>query len=84
LEALEDHAQKQSDVLKNLSEVAENKLVELKMALDKKTAESQDAFSQLQQVMSQIQVLRQENSALKEYINKMSALYQQAQQQRPS
>jgi SMC interacting uncharacterized protein involved in chromosome segregation len=76
LEILEEHAQKQSEVLKNLSEVAENKLVELKLAVDKKTSESQDAFSQLQQALSQIQVLRQENSALKEYIHKISALNQ--------
>jgi chromosome segregation ATPase len=81
LTELEEHAQKQSDVMKNLSEVAEKKIVELKMGLDKKTAESQDAFSQLQQVFSQIQVLRQENSALKEYINKMSSLNTVAQRQ---
>jgi len=74
LTELEDHAQKQSDMIKNLSEVAEKKIIELKMALDKKSAESQDSFGQLQQSFSQIQVLRQENSALREYINKMSSL----------
>lgn len=74
LSELEDHAQKQTDAIKNLAEVAEKKIIELKMALDKKTAESQDSFSQLQQSLSQIQVLRQENSALKEYINKMTSL----------
>lgn len=79
LTELEDHAQKQSDVLKNLSEVAEKKIIELKVGFDKKSAESQDSNSQLQQSFSQIQVLRQENSALREYINKMSALFQQQQ-----
>jgi hypothetical protein len=74
LTELEDHAQKQTDAIKSLAEVAEKKIIELKMALDKKTAESQDSFSQLQQSFSQIQVLRQENSALKEYINKMTSL----------
>ena len=76
LEQFEAHAQTQNEVLKNLSSAAEKKMIELKMALDKKSLESQDYYSHLQQSMSQTAVLRQENSALKEYISKLSNLQQ--------
>jgi len=70
----DEHMQKQHAMIKNLSEAAEKKMIELKMALDKKTAEGKDYYNHLQQAMTQIHVLRQENSALKEYIHKMTAL----------
>ncbi len=75
----EVHSRSQADVLKQLTEVAEKKMIELKVALDKKGLESQDYYSHLQQAMSQVAVLRQENSALKDYINKLSSLHQNMQ-----
>jgi regulator of replication initiation timing len=59
--------------------VAEKKIVELKMGLDKKMAEAQDYYSHLQQALSQVSILRQENSALKDYISKLTNLHQQTQ-----
>jgi len=72
-------SQQQNETLQNLSSVAEKKIVELKMTLDKKSAEAQDYYSHLQQSLSQASILKQENSALKDYINKMTALHQSAQ-----
>ncbi|MEZ0392610.1 MAG: hypothetical protein ACAH59_10355, partial [Pseudobdellovibrionaceae bacterium] len=62
------HTGQQHEMMKKLSEVAEKKMIELKLALDKKTIECQDYYSHLQQAMTQIHVLRQENGALKDYI----------------
>ncbi len=76
LKQYEDHTIQQHDMMKNLSDVAEKKMIELKMALDKKSIECQDYYSHLQQAMTQIHVLRQENSALKDYISKLTALHQ--------
>lgn len=76
LAEFEAHSRSQADVLKNLTEVAEKKLVELKMSLDRKAIESQDYYSHLQQSMSQVAVLRQENTALKDYIHKLTSLHQ--------
>lgn len=71
------HTQQQHDMIKNISDVAEKKMIELKLALDRKTIEAQDYYSHLQQAMTQIHVLRQENAALKDYIAKLTALHQQ-------
>lgn len=76
VEGFELHANQQNDMIKKLSGAAEQKMVELKLALDKKAIESNDYYSHLQQALTQIQVLKQENSALKEYIAKISALHQ--------
>lgn len=76
---VEESASQQNDVLKNLMEVAEAKIVELKLALDKKVLESQDLFNQVQQLGSQTQVLRQENVALKDYVTKLNYYQQQMQ-----
>lgn len=73
----ESHTHQQHEMMKTLSEVAEKKIIELKLALDKKNIESQDYYSHLQQAMTQIHVLRQENHALKDYIAKLSSLHQQ-------
>ena len=81
LSKYQEQAQSQSDLLKNLSQVAEKKIVELKMALDRKSVETQDYYSNLQQALTQVQVLKQENLALRDYIAKISALHQQAQAQ---
>jgi chromosome segregation ATPase len=74
--AFEEQAYKQNEMMKELTTVAEKKMIELKMALDKKTIESQDYYSHLQQAMTQVNVLRQENAALRDYIGKLSALHQ--------
>ena len=73
-------ADQQQDVLKNLMEVAEGKIVEMKMLLDKKSVEAQDYYSHLQQALTQTAVLKQENAALKDYINKLNMYHQQTQQ----
>jgi len=77
---VEGSAQKQSEVMKDLMSVAESKIVEMKLALDKKQMESQDYYNHLQQSLTQVSVLKQENLALKDYINKLNVYHQQAQQ----
>ncbi|MFN7454941.1 MAG: hypothetical protein ACK5RO_09810 [Pseudobdellovibrionaceae bacterium] len=72
----EEQAFQQNEVMKKLTQVAEKKMIELKLALDKKTIEGQDYYSHLQQAMTQVNVLRQENAALKDYIAKLTALHQ--------
>lgn len=74
----ENHLNQQQDLIKQLTATAEQKLVELKLALDRKVIESNDYYSHLQQALTQIQVLRQENTALKEYVTKITALHQAA------
>ncbi|MBX2987563.1 MAG: hypothetical protein KF802_06670 [Bdellovibrionaceae bacterium] len=73
---LEGASQKQQEVLKNLTGVAENKIVELKIALDRKSAESRDYEGHLQQALTQNQLLRNENASLKDYIVKINAYLQ--------
>ncbi|MDG0815479.1 coiled-coil domain-containing protein [Bdellovibrio svalbardensis] len=77
---VESSAAQQNDVLKNLMEVAEGKIIEMKMALDKKTLEAQDYYSHLQQALTQSGISKQENTALKEYVAKLNYYHQQAQQ----
>lgn len=77
---VEASAAQQNDVLKNLMSVAETKIVEMKLALDKKALEAQDYYSHLQQALTQLGVLKQENAALKEYVAKLNYYHQQAQQ----
>lgn len=79
-EQVETSAQKQNEVLQNLMSVAESKIVEMKLALDKKALEAQDYFSHLQQALTQMNILKQENDALKEYVSKLNYYHQQAQQ----
>ncbi len=79
LSQFEAHSQQQQGLIKGLSDVAEKKIIELKVGWDKKTAEAQDYYSHLQQALSQVSILRQENQALKEYIGKLTALHQNAQ-----
>jgi len=77
LKEYDAHVQHQHEMMKTLSGAAEKKMIELKLALDRKTMECQDYYSHLQQAMTQIHVLRQENGALKDYISKLTALHQQ-------
>jgi len=77
---VEASAAQQNDVLKNLMSVAETKIVEMKVALDKKSLEANDYYSHLQQALTQLGVMKQENVALKEYVTKLNYYHQQAQQ----
>lgn len=77
---VEQSANEQTGVLKNLMFVAETKIVEMKLALDKKALEAQDYYSHLQQALTQLGVMKQENGALKEYVAKLNYYHQQAQQ----
>lgn len=77
---VESSAQKQNEVLKNLMTVAEGKIVEMKLALDKKAVEAQDYYSHLQQALTQFGIMKQENASLKEYVSKLNYYHQQAQQ----
>lgn len=74
--AVEASSLKQNEAMRNLSEIAENKIVELKIALDRKTAESRDFEGHLQQALTQAQLLKQENANLKDYIAKVNAYLQ--------
>ena len=84
LNEIEEASQKQNENVKNLMTVAENKIVELKMGYDKKHIESQDYYNHLQQGMTQINLLKQENSNLKDYVSKVNQFLQQQQQQAQS
>lgn len=81
LNEIEEASQKQNENVKNLMTVAENKIVELKMGYDKKHIESQDYYNHLQQGLTQINLLKQENSNLKDYVSKVNQFLQQQQQQ---
>ena len=80
LDQYDAHTLKQEEMIRGLSDVAEKKLIELKLALDKKTSETVNYHSHLQQTMTQVHVLRQENAALKDYVSKVASLQQQAPQ----
>ncbi len=73
---LEASAIKQQEALKNLTQVAENKIVELKLALDRKANECRDYEGHLQQALTQNQLMKQENANLKDYITKINAYLQ--------
>jgi predicted nucleic acid-binding Zn-ribbon protein len=78
-EELEQSAQKQTLVLKNLMETAETKIVEMKMALDRKSLECQDYYSHLQQSLTQAGILKSENANLKDHIEKINQYVQEVQ-----
>ncbi len=84
LNEIEEASQKQNENMKNLMTVAENKIVELKVGYDKKHIESQDYYNHLQQGLTQINLLKQENANLKEYISKVNQFLQQQQHQQQS
>jgi hypothetical protein len=70
LAQLEAHVTQQGDLIKNLSSVAEKKIIELKLALDHKSIEAKDYYSHLQQALTQASVLKQENLALKDFVSR--------------
>ncbi len=69
----EGYRKKQNEALKNLMEAAEKKIVDYKLALDKKSVEAQDYYSHLQQSMTQLALVRNENTQLRDYIHRMNA-----------
>lgn len=75
-EGLQTSSEKQSEAFKHLTQIAENKIVELKIALDRKTAECRDYEGHLQQALTQNQLFKQENLGLKDHITKMNAYLQ--------
>lgn len=78
-EVLEASARKQNEVLKNLMETAETKIIEMKMAMDRKALECKDYYSHLQQSLTQCSLLKSENLNLKDHIEKMNEYIQQTQ-----
>ncbi len=76
---VETSADQQDEVLQNLMQVAESKIVEMKLAMDKKSLEAQDYYSHLQQALAQAQMAKQENLTLKDYIGKLNHYHQQVQ-----
>lgn len=70
-------SQEQAETIKHLMTVAENKIVELKLDADRQKADYENLMGQHKQVQTQIEILKQENYALKDYINKMTQFQQQ-------
>ncbi|MCX7977930.1 MAG: hypothetical protein N2578_02900 [Bdellovibrionaceae bacterium] len=79
LEQMQAGANQQTEALRNLMTVAEAKISELKTAFDKKTLECNDYYSHLQQALTQVSLLKNENASLKEYIAKVNNYLHQAQ-----
>ena len=67
----------QEETIKHLVSVAENKIVELKLALDRKSADLENSEGHYNQVKIQVDLLKNENLSLKDYINKMTVYQQQ-------
>lgn len=67
----------QGHTIKHLMTVAENKIIELKLSLDRTSADLDNSKGQQKQNLTQIEILKQENYALKDYINKMAAYQKQ-------
>ncbi len=67
----------QSHTIKHLVTVAETKIVELKLSLDRVSADLDNSKGQQKQSLTQIELFKQENYSLKDYINKMTAYQKQ-------
>ena len=67
----------QEEAIKHLVSVAENKIVELKLGLDRKAADLENSQGQLKQYKVQVDLFKSENISLKDYINKMTVYQQQ-------
>lgn len=74
---IEGTSQEQAETIKHLMTVAENKIVELKLESDRIQSELDNVSGQFEQSRTQTEILRKENTALKDYINKMTAFQQQ-------
>ncbi len=62
----------QGDTIQHLMSVAENKIVELKLSYDRAQNDFINAQGELTQVKTQVDLYKQENYSLKDYINKMT------------
>ena len=78
---IETTTHEQAETIKHLMTVAETKIVELKLSLDRAHADVENNKGSNQQLLNQVEVLKKENFVLKDYINKMSQFQQQQQQQ---
>ncbi len=67
----------QNHTIKHLMTVAETKIIELKLSLDRTSADLDDCNGKLKHGLTQIEIFKQENYALKDYINKMTAYQKQ-------
>lgn len=67
----------QGETIKHLMSVAENKIVELKLSLDRAQNDFLNSTGELTQVKTQVDLFKQENYSLKDYINKMTVYQQQ-------
>ena len=81
LNVIEETSFEQKETIQHLMTVAENKIVELKLLLDRTAADRDNLSGQYQQTLSQTENLKHENFALKDYINKMAQYQQQFNQQ---
>jgi uncharacterized protein YoxC len=81
IQEFEFSSTEQAETIKHLMMVAENKIVELKLSLDRSSADLGNLQGQHKQSQTQLEILRQENFALKDYINKMTAYQKQMVQQ---
>lgn len=72
---LEKTTIEQGETIKHLMAVAENKIVELKLSLDRAQNDLLNVNGELTQAKTQVDLYKQENYSLKDYINKM-AVYQ--------
>ena len=77
MNAIEETSIEQKETIQHLMTVAEKKIVELKLLLDRTAADRDNLSGQFKQTISQTEVLKQENFALKDYINKMAHYQQQ-------
>lgn len=78
---LESTSLEQGETIDHLMNVAENKIVELKLSCDRKSTDLENALGELNQVKTQIELFKNENYALKDYINKMTEYQKQVQVQ---
>lgn len=74
---IEATSQEQAETIKHLMTVAENKIVELKLEGDRLNSELDNVKGQYTQAVTQADIAKKENFALKDYINKMTAFQQQ-------
>ena len=77
MQELDNSKMDQEETIKHLVSVAENKIVELKLAFDRKSADLGNSQGQFNQAKVQVDLLKSENISLKDYINKMTVYQQQ-------
>lgn len=76
LTELKKHTDEQSQVLGTMSEMAQEKVKEIQLALHQKSAEARDYQSHLQQALTQLEIFKQENKTLRDYFTKLSTVTQ--------